>query len=277
MIRKIVNIDEEKCNGCGLCVPNCAEGALQIIDKKARLISDLFCDGLGACIGNCPEDAIMIEEREAEPYDEMKVMNYIVKGGRNVIKAHMKHLKEHNEFAYLAQAKEYLLANSIDIPLSLNDELNPTFSGCPGSKERIIAVPKSNSIVNDETHRESELRQWPVQLHLVSPNAQYFRNADLLLTADCVGFAYPDFHKDFLKNKSLAIACPKLDSNKQVYLEKLISMINNSELNSITVLIMEVPCCGGLLSLAKQAIEFSERKIPLSYKVINIEGNVINN
>lgn len=275
MKRQIVKIDESKCDGCGLCVPNCAEGALQIINGKARLISDLFCDGLGACLGHCPQDAISIEEREAEPYDEFKVMDYIVKGGEDVITAHMEHLRDHGEFEYLAQAKQYLNEHNINVTLN---EPKPETSecstgGCPGSKPMDLS-----SIVNDTGEngtRASHLSHWPIQLHLVSPSAGYYRNADLLLAADCAGFSYPDFHKDFLKGKSLAIACPKLDTNKQVYLDKLVTMINEAEIKSIHVLIMTVPCCGGLFQLVQTAVDMAERKIPVKVTVIGVKGDVV--
>ncbi len=273
MKRKIISIEEQKCDGCGNCVPECHEGALQIIDGKARLISDLFCDGLGACIGFCPTGALTVEEREAEPYDEKKVMEYIAKGGANVIKAHLKHLKEHKEFEVLAEAIDFLNDNNFAIPqFDKEEKTNNNLGGCPGSKEKIVA-PIENE--NEEGKRYSHLRQWPIQMHLVNPQANYYKNSDLLLAADCCGFAYPDFHKDFLKDKSIAIACPKLDSNKQVYLEKLISMINDSQISSITVLVMEVPCCGGLVQLAKQALEFSEREIQFRIIVLSISGKVI--
>lgn len=275
MQRQIVKIDEELCDGCGDCVPTCHEGALQIIDGKARLISDLFCDGLGACLGHCPQDAITIEEREAEPYNETKVMEYIVNGGENVIKAHLQHLIEHNEMEYYGEAINYLNKNNIPNPLNGKAEEKSTqqFCGCPGSKEMSI---ESNEIDEDETgKRQSHLRQWPIQLHLVSPLAPYFKNSDLLLTADCAGFAYADFHKDFLKDKSIAIACPKLDTNKQIYLDKLISMINDSNIQSITVLIMQVPCCSGLLQLAQMANESADRTVPISTVVIGINGEIL--
>jgi len=271
MKRKIIFINEELCDGCGNCVPECHEGALQIIDGKARLISDLFCDGLGACIGHCPTGALTIEEREAEPYNERKVMETIVKGGQNVIKAHLSHLKDHKEFEYLTEAIDYLNDNGISIPELNVVETAP--SHCPGSKS--VVIEKKNSSQNDEIKRESELKQWPIQLHLVSPQAAYFKNADLLLAADCCAFSYGDFHKDFMKDKGLTIACPKLDSNKQVYLEKLVTMINVSQVNSITVLIMEVPCCGGLVQIAKQALDFSERNLQLRVVVIGINGEVL--
>jgi ferredoxin len=277
MIRKIIKIDEGKCNGCGDCVPNCAEGALQIIDGKARLISDLFCDGLGACLGHCPLGAITIEEREAEPYNETKVMDYIVQGGQNVISAHLKHLKEHNETAFFNEAVKYLEINEIGNPLEnkILEQSEKSFCGCQGSQT--LTFENINNEVEEETgKRNSQLKQWPVQLHLVSPTAPYYKNSDLLLAADCCAFSYGDFHKDFMKNKSIAIACPKLDSNKQVYLNKLITMINESNIKSINVVIMQVPCCGGLLQLAQQANEFANRQVPIHTTVIGINGEVLN-
>ncbi|MGK9369107.1 ATP-binding protein [Melioribacter sp. Ez-97] len=253
MIREIIKIDEELCDGCGNCVPECREGALQIINGKARLISDLFCDGLGACIGHCPTGALTIEKREAEPYDERKVMDYIVRGGSEVIKAHLVHLKEHGQYDYLSEAVAYLNEMGIEIPnISAHSE---DFKG--------------------EKIETSVLKQWPIQMHLVSPLAPYFVNSDLLLSADCCGFALGDFHSRFLKKRSLAIACPKLDSNKQVYLEKLIAMIEQAKIKSITVLIMEVPCCGGLLKIAQQAVEFSSRRIPVNAAVISTDGRIL--
>lgn len=277
MLRKIIQIEEEKCDGCGECVPNCAEGALQIIDGKARLISDLFCDGLGACIGHCPQNAITVIEREAEPYDEKQVMEYIVRGGSNVIKAHLLHLKEHKEFDLLTQALDYLIDNEIENPLltELTEVENPKAGGCPGSREMSFNQHEDENVLEEKGKRISHLRQWPVQLHLVSPNAGFFKNADLLLAADCVPIAYPDFHKDFLQGKSIAIACPKLDSNKQVYLQKLAQMITEAKINSITVVIMQVPCCGGLFQLAMQAVEEAGRTIPVKVVVVGIHGEIL--
>ncbi|MBT8385906.1 MAG: 4Fe-4S binding protein [Ignavibacteria bacterium] len=276
MLREIVKIDEEKCDGCGECVPNCNEGALQIIDDKARLISDLFCDGLGACLGHCPQSAITIEKREAEPYDERKVMEIIIKGGENVIAAHLQHLKDRNEMKYFNQAIEFLSENGIANPFDgrvQEKAAQQEMCGCSSSKEMTI---ESNKLADDETgKRQSHLQQWPIQLHLVSPFAQYYQNSNLLLAADCVGFAYGDFHKDFLNGKSIAIACPKLDTNKQVYLEKLTTMINDSNIQSITVLVMQVPCCSGLLQLAQTAAGSALRKIPIKAIVIGVNGEVL--
>jgi len=283
MLRKIIEIDDEKCNGCGLCIPNCAEGALQMIDGKARLISDLFCDGLGACLGHCPEGAIEIIEREAEPYDEVKTMaENIVPAGANTIKAHLMHLKDHGETEYLKQAVQYLTDNNIPNPLEVANKLSGDHmhqhangGGCPGSRTMSFNQPEPNTTGDETGKRLSQLRQWPVQMHLLSPHAPYLRGSDLLLAADCTAFALGDFHKDYLKNKTLAIACPKLDSNQQIYLEKLVAMIDESKLNTISVMIMEVPCCGGLAMLAKKASEMAERKIPVKKIVVGIQGGIV--
>jgi ferredoxin len=304
MNRTIVKIDEEKCTGCGLCIPNCHEGALQIIDSKARLISDLFCDGLGACLGHCPEGAITLEEREAEPYDEKRVMEIIVKQGRNTVLAHLQHLKEHNETEFLRQAIEFIKENNIDMspegtmikPTTLNTTFDtlkeaqatqkPVESGCgggcPGSRtidfnidlkkveEAALAVTLSPAV-----DTPSELRQWPVQLHLVNPSASYFRNADVVLSADCVAFSMGNFHSYFLKGKSLAIACPKLDTNKEVYVDKLAAMISETKINTLTVVMMEVPCCGGLMGMAQMALQRSGRKIPVKQVIISVQGEIM--
>lgn len=275
MIRKIIKIDEELCDGCGDCVPVCAEGAIQIIDGKARLISDLFCDGLGACLGHCHTGAITIEEREAEPYNEEKVMEYIIKGGDNVIKAHLLHLLEHNEDEYYRQAVGFLQKRGIKLP-SIKDESVTevhSHSGCPGSKA--MSFESDFTYKEENGKRKSHLTQWPVQMHLISPNAAYYKSSDLLLAADCVAIAYADFHKDFMQGKSIAIACPKLDTNKQVYLDKLIKLIDEAEVKSITVAVMQVPCCNGLFQLAQQALEYSGNEIPLKIIVVGINGNIL--
>jgi ferredoxin len=286
MKRKIIRIDEEKCNGCGLCIPNCQEGALQIIDGKARLISDLFCDGLGACIGHCPEGAIDIVEREAEPYDERKVMEFIVPKGRSTILAHLGHLRDHNEEDFLNQAIQYLKENNIDMSPEKNIKTHHS-GGCPGSREMDFrengqqttdgGLPSAvrGPEVLEPVSVPSELRQWPVQLHLLNPNAPYFRNADVVLTADCVPFAMGDYHSKYLKGKSIAIACPKLDSNKESYVEKLTEMITGARINSLQVVMMEVPCCGGLLQMALTAREKAGRNVPVKQSIISLRGEVL--
>lgn len=279
--REIIKIDEEKCTGCGICVPNCPEGALQIIDEKARLMSDLFCDGLGACIGHCPEGAIEVEEREAEPYDERKVMGEsIVPKGKNTIKAHLEHLKEHNANEYLKEAIEYLEEEGIENPLKNSEEdekvAKEQFQGCPGAKMMDFSEDRQKEEISERGKRQSQLRQWPVQLHLVPPIAPYYQEQDVVLTADCVGYALADFHKDYLKGKSLAIACPKLDSNQEIYKEKITAFIDKAEINTLTVMTMEVPCCRGLLYLAKEAVKEASRKVPLKHITVSIKGEVLN-
>ena len=271
--RKIIEIDELKCTGCGLCLPNCPEGAIQIINKKARLISDLFCDGLGACLGHCPEGAITVIEREAEPYDEKKVMANIVKQGRDVVKAHLEHLKSHGEMGYLEQAMEYMQENGIKVELGNKSACaSGGFSGCPGSRTmdlRDKAGHKDDS--KNSAKATPELSQWPIQINLVSPNASFLKGADLLIAADCVPFAYADFHRDLLKGKMLLVGCPKLDDT-QVYQERFSEIIKNNDLKSITYAHMEVPCCFGLVGVIQEAIADSGKKIPFMEVIISIKG-----
>lgn len=279
MKRKIIKIDQDKCNGCGLCIPNCPEGAIQMIDGKARLISDLFCDGLGACIGHCPEGAIDVEEREADPYDEKKVMENIVKQGPNTIKAHLEHLEEHGETEYYKEAVEFLKDNGINIPESGGGGSNHAHSpeGCPGAKMMDFSEKEPATAADEEGRRPSELRQWPVQLHLVPPGAPYFKGKDVVLAADCVAYAMADFHKDLLKGKSLAIACPKLDTDQEIYLAKIKALIEETGINTLTVVTMEVPCCRGLLMMAKKASDGAGRKIPVKHIVVSIQGDITKN
>ncbi|MBK3517827.1 ATP-binding protein [Carboxylicivirga marina] len=289
MIRDVVKIDEDKCNGCGVCIPSCHEGALQIIDGKARLISDLMCDGLGACLNHCPQDAMTIEKREAEPYDEIKVMEIMVDKGINTVVAHLKHLKEHNEITFLKQAVNWLKENESQLSFKVDDVIRqvhkPQVSvmqqghaggGCPGSAARSIERPSAAPVASEGNgDAPSELRQWPVQMHLVNPMAPYFRDSDMVLAADCVAFAMGNFHSKFLKGRSVGIACPKLDNNQEVYVDKLVQMIDQAKINTMTVAIMQVPCCGGLLQQAKMAVEKASRKIPLKLAMISIEGEIL--
>jgi ferredoxin len=275
MKREIIRIDEDKCTGCGACIPGCPEGALQIIDGKARLISDLFCDGLGACIGECPEGAITIEKREAEPYDEKKVMENIIKQGPNTIKAHLTHLKEHNEKKLLDEAMMVLKENKIRIPEGIETTSranSPVPCGCPGSQTMQFGNQESNEQTRDIS---SQLKQWPVQLHLVSPLAPYYEGADVVLAADCTAYALGDFHQRFMKGKALAIACPKLDEGQEIYTAKLKALIDDAKINTLTIVIMEVPCCGGLVQLARQAAENSKRNVPIKKVVVGIKGQIL--
>ncbi len=298
MIREIVRIDEEKCNGCGICVPNCHEGALQIIDGKARLVSELMCDGLGACIGHCPEGAITVESREAEAYDEVAVIAQMVKMGKNTVFAHLKHLQEHNETGYLQQATGWLRANRESLPFSISevhallnsDGRNPTRptgdvesapssgGGCPGSASRAF-VPDAQFRMapapSATAGKSSELSHWPVQLHLINPAAAHYQGADLLVAADCVGFAHGDFHRTFLAGKKLVIACPKLDQGTDIYIQKLIRLVDEARVNTITVAIMEVPCCGGLIRMVTQALDMARRKVPVKIIVVSAKGEIL--
>lgn len=272
MKRTIIKIDEALCNGCGVCVNGCHEGALQMIDGKARIISDLFCDGLGACLGECPMGAIELEEREAEPYDERAVMECISEKGEKTISAHLIHLKEHNEMEYYHQGLEYLKEKGIVI--TLPDEKPKVTCSCPGVREMSF-TPESITITTQSAKPFSQLSQWPVQLHLLNPEAAYFIGSDVVLAADCAAYAYADFHNRFIAGKTIAIACPKLDSGKEIYTEKLVAMIDLSQINMLTVVIMEVPCCGGLLQLACTAAAQAKRKIPVQKVVISIKGDII--
>jgi len=231
MKRKIIHIDQEKCNGCGECIPNCVEGALKIVDGKARLVSDKYCDGLGACLGHCPQDAIRIIEREAEGFDE------------NIVGAIRKS------------------------PLRDKSNNSPACA-CPGSQIR--HEQSQQKTLNNETVN-SQLVHWPIQLHLVPVNAPFFKNADLLIAASCVPFSYGDFHNSLLAGKSLIIACSKLDKTEP-YLEKLTEIFRQNDIKSITVAIMEVPCCQGLLRLVQQALKASGKKMPITVETISVKG-----
>ncbi|MGQ8337162.1 ATP-binding protein [Sunxiuqinia sp. A32] len=292
MIREIVKIDEDLCDGCGICIPNCHEGALQVIDGKARLISELMCDGLGACLGHCPQGAIEIEKREAEEYDEVTVIKQMIPKGENVLIAHLKHLKDHGETGFLQEAVRYLKANEENLEVNVSAIISEVHNskpegqaqssscggGCPGSApvsfERpafMMAPAEAAPIASGQ----SELQQWPVQMHLINPAAGYFQGSDLLVAADCAAFAHGSFHQTFIKGKKLVIACPKLDEGKSIYVEKLIRLIDESKVNTITVVIMEVPCCGGLSQLVQMATERAERKVPVKEIVVGIRGDVL--
>ena len=240
MKRKIVHIDEAKCNGCGLCVNACHEGALQLVDGKAKLVSDIYCDGLGDCLPACPTGAITIEEREAAPFDEAAVK---------------KRMAETEE-------KESPAAS-------------PLPCGCPGSQARSLARENAPASYPRQvnTRSESELRQWPCQLKLVPVNAPYFDNAHLLVAADCTAYAYANIHQDFMRNRITLIGCPKLDLVD--YTEKLTAILENHEIKSITVLRMEVPCCAGIAHAVRNALQKSGKIIPWQVVTISPGGNIV--
>lgn len=270
MKRSIIKIDEDKCNGCGACIPDCPEGALQVIDGKARLISDLFCDGLGACTKACPQDAMTIEEREAEPYDEYKVMENIIRGGANVIKAHLKHLKDHGENKLFSQAVDALKNAGIEVP-ELEESAH---QGCPGMMQKDFRDRKSNSTENN-IKMQSELSNWPIQLKLMNPNAPYLYKSDLVIAADCTAFSYANFHSKFLKNKILIMLCPKLDTDLESYVEKLADIFEKQDIQSITIVHMEVPCCGGVEMIVKKALEKANKYIIVKDYTISLQGEII--
>jgi ferredoxin len=272
MKRQIIEIDQEKCTGCGQCIPGCPEGALQIIDGKARLVGDLFCDGLGACLGHCPEGAISVNERESEPYDENRVMENIVKQGGNVVEAHLAHLREHGQEDLLVQALQFLEKRGIR--MDSKRSVDTRASGCPGSRSMSFASETRDQEAGSAAP-VSELTHWPVQLHLMSPTAPHYRGRDVVLAADCTAYALGDFHPRYLKGKSLAIACPKLDEGQEIYLEKLVALIDSAQINTLSVITMEVPCCRGLLMIAKDAQQRAARKIPLKSVVVGIQGTVL--
>lgn len=281
VIRKIIKIDDETCTGCGECIPNCPEGALQVIDDKARIISDLFCDGLGACIGHCPVDAISIEEREAEEYDERKVMENVVKQGKNVIKAHLEHLRDHDQMDYLQEAIDYLKENDFEVPIEEPQSAechtdSPLPCGCPGAAVQDLRTEEQEckEEVTTITKSKTELRQWPVQLMLVPPSAPYLKDADVLIAADCVPFAFPNFHNEFLKGKILLVGCPKLDKI-DYYEKKLTEIFKNNDIKSLTIAHMEVPCCFGLNKLIEEAVKCSGKNIPIKEYTIGIKGDIL--
>lgn len=273
MRRSIIKIDEEKCDGCGDCIPGCPEGALQIINGKARLVGEVLCDGLGACIGRCPKGAITIEEREAPAYDERQVMAKVVKQGPAVLQAHLNHLQEHKEKENLHVAMTFLRDKGLQAPFKAVPH-GSQGGGCPGSRSMSFQPRPAAPPVGGQS-QPSHLTHWPIQLHLLNPTAPHYQGADVLLAADCVPFAVADFHKDFLRGKSLAIACPKLDENQEVYVQKLTAMVDAARINTLTVIIMQVPCCQGLLRLAQAAVAQAQRKVPVRCVVASLQGEIL--
>jgi len=240
--RKIVEIDQERCDGCGQCVLSCAEGAIKIIDGKARLISDQYCDGLGACLGECPQDALRIIERAADEFDEQAVEQHLQ-----------------------GSAQPHLLAA----------EIPP--AGCPSSQARILSgrenCPTAQAAA---THagQKSALAHWPVQIRLVQPTASFLKNADLLVAADCVPIAYARFHRDFLEGKTVMIGCPKFD-DAALYREKFAQIFKTAGIKSVTVVVMEVPCCQGLPLIVKGGMDQAGVSIPIEKVVVSAEGEIL--
>jgi NAD-dependent dihydropyrimidine dehydrogenase PreA subunit len=260
--RNIIEIDEELCDGCGECVPSCAEGALQIVNGKARLMSDVLCDGLGACLGECPTGALKVIQRDAPEFDEAAVEAHL--GKPAPVRPHA---------VPMAAPMSQATTMAAMVPDGAGHH------GCPGSAVRVFPLidktPVAASTPFSASATGSKLRQWPVQLHLVPPTAPFFQGRDVLLAADCVPVAVADFHQSFLDGRGLAIACPKLDQHLDVYVAKLTAMIDEAHISSLTVAIMEVPCCGGLLQMAMQAQAAATRKVPIRLVKIGIRGDII--
>lgn len=314
MKRTVIEIDEELCDGCGLCAGGCHESAIQIIDGKARLVGDSLCDGLGACVGECPRGAITIIEREAEAYDEREVIDRIAPKGQATLAAHLKHLSDHGQDTWLAQGIAALKEKGIVIPgfesakpaaaahaalarsAQVLEALKPAhagghaFGGCPGSMARSFpagasaqpagaqAPARAASPAGSPAHAgglASRLEQWPVQLHLINPRAPYFRGADILVAADCTAFACGAFHQALLAGRRLVIACPKLDSGKEIYVDKIRALAEESGAASITVAIMDVPCCGGLKRIVDEAMAASSVATPVHTVVVSSQGGAL--
>lgn len=238
--RKILEINEELCDGCGQCVPACAEGALQVIDGKVKLVAEKYCDGLGACLKDCPKGAISIIEREAEEFDERAVEEYLEEKKR-----------------------------------AEKDVETTLFCGCPSSQVQVFQPYQSKSNYRmTSTSTTSELSHWPIQIRLVPANAAFLKGAHLLVAADCTPVAYPDFHQIFLKDKVVLLGCPKFD-DQQAYVKKFTDIFRESDIKSVTVLDMEVPCCSALPVIVQKGMEFAEKRIPIEEVVISIKGNIL--
>ena len=262
ILRKIIKIDEDLCNGCGQCVIGCAEGALEIIDGKAKVVNEVFCDGLGACIGDCPEGALEIIEREALEFDEEEV------------EKHLESLSQKEE-EKLNQAKQIVAEHSHQCGCASEDSeitLENHVCSCASGETMVFDEPEEQTVITGEN--PTALRQWPVQMHLINPAAPYFQGADVILTADCVAYALGEYHNKYLKGHSIAIACPKLDQGREIYIEKIRAWFDEAKINTLTVMRMQIPCCGGLLGLAQEAAKRAKRKVPIKNIIVSVEGTI---
>ncbi len=250
MKRKIITINDELCDGCGNCVSACSEGALEIVGGKARLVKEDFCDGFGDCIGGCPTGALVIEERESKPFDIGATKEYLLQTKGNEAVWRMEESQKKHE----------------------SKERQPLPCGCPGSMAQVLAITEH---VTKPGHQslEPQLRNWPVQIHLLPVKAPYYREADLLVAADCCAYAYAGFHSDFIQGHTLAIGCPKLD-NAEAYKEKLAAIISENDVRSVDIAYMEVPCCGGLVKLVEEAVKQSGKCISVKKTKIGIKGQI---
>ena len=239
--RKIIEIDEDRCDGCGLCIIGCAEGALKVVDGKAKVIADKFCDGLGACIGECPSNALTIVEKETDEFDEIAV------------EAHLARMEKRQ-----------------------THEASAPVTGCPSAKLQSFAAAACQKANQPITHGRSAsaLSHWPVQIRLVPPNAPFLKNADLLVAADCTPLAYPDFHRDFLKGKTVLVGCPKFD-DVQEYIDRFAGIFSEADIPSVTAVVMEVPCCSGLPHIIKKGMEKAGKTVPMETVVISTRGEIL--
>ena len=253
--RQIITIDEEKCDGCGNCVPACVEGALQVVDGKARLMKESYCDGLGACLGDCPQGALHVTTLEVDAYDEPGVLGYLQQTAPERVEQHVAHLREHGiESSYTPAAKP----QRVDIPL------------CPSVQVRGWDEEPMTKDEPAQGRVQSELRQWPVQLQLLPVRAPFFDGADLTLIADCVPFANPNMHADFVRGSAIAVGCPKLD-DAQAYIGKVTQILQNNDIRSLKIAYMEVPCCRGLVFIAQQALKASGKEVPFEIVMVPID------
>ncbi len=264
ILRKIIKIDEDLCTGCGQCVIGCAEGALEIIDGKAKVVNEVFCDGLGACIRDCPEGALEIIEREALEFDEEEVDR------------HLESLSEKEE-EKLNQAKQIVAEHSHQCGCASTQEdseitLENHVCSCASGETMVFNDLEEQTVITGKA--PSALRQWPIQMHLINPAAPYFQGADVILTADCVAYALGEYHNKYLKGCSIAIACPKLDQGREIYIEKIRSWFDEAKINTLTIMRMQIPCCGGLLGLAQEAAKRANRKVPIKYIIVSVEGDI---
>ncbi|HOW58492.1 MAG TPA: 4Fe-4S dicluster domain-containing protein [Candidatus Omnitrophota bacterium] len=257
--RKIIEIDRNRCNGCGLCTTACAEGALVLdAEKKAVLVKEIFCDGMGACLNVCPVNALKIVERDSAAYDPKAAYDHVLKtqgtvAARKVHGAPGISTQDHTQGQHVVSH----------------------VGGCPGSMAREIQRSVSEQNVKAAGSVSSELSQWPIQLHLISPQAPYFQECDLLIAADCTAFALGSFHQDLLKGKKLVIACPKLDETES-YVEKIAELLKKNTVYSLTVVIMEVPCCSGLFRIVQQAVELAKIGLPIKKITVGLDGTIRN-
>jgi len=276
-VRTMVHIDEDKCDGCGLCVPDCAEGALQIIDGKAKLVSDIYCDGLGACLGSCPRNAITMVRRDADGYDEGAVADHLRTLGREPLP------HDHDD----APGSEKAGKVGMDLACGCPGTLSQSFKGprtqpapsregggCPGSQSHSFDRPGTSTTSDHEGLIASRLGNWPVQISLVPPKAPYLESADILIAADCAPFAYGDFHRRFMEGKVLLVGCPKLD-DVQAHIEKLSVIFKENHIRSIGVVFMEVPCCSGLVQMVREALRLSDVHIPTTLYRVGIKGDFV--